>query len=68
LEDYVKKIGVLFGMENTFPGALVDRINAMELDGIKAEFVHLLRHGFGCIRGDAKSTVEKHVHGVSKMG
>jgi len=41
LEDYVKKIGVLFGMENTFPGALVDRINAMEIDGIQAEFVHV---------------------------
>jgi hypothetical protein len=43
LEDYVKKIGVLFGMENTFPGALVDRINAMEsegiIEGIQAEFV-----------------------------
>jgi hypothetical protein len=37
----VKKIGVLFGMENTFPGALVDRINAMELEGISAEFVSL---------------------------
>src|SRR5246127_129249 len=39
LEDYVKKIGVLFGMENTFPGALVDKINAMEIEGIHAEFV-----------------------------
>src|SRR5271155_4657662 len=28
-------------MENTFPGALVDRINAMEIEGIKAEFVHV---------------------------
>jgi hypothetical protein len=35
----LKKIGVLFGMENTFPGALVERINSMELDGIRAEFV-----------------------------
>jgi glutathione synthase/RimK-type ligase-like ATP-grasp enzyme len=35
----VKKIGVLFGMENTFPGALVERINSMNLDGITAEFV-----------------------------
>src|ERR1700722_2102400 len=35
----VKKIGVLFGMENTFPGALVERINSMDLDGICAEFV-----------------------------
>jgi glutathione synthase/RimK-type ligase-like ATP-grasp enzyme len=37
----VKKIGVLFGMENTFPGALVERINSMNVDGITAEFVEL---------------------------
>ena len=37
----MKKIGVLFGMENTFPGALVDRINSMEIEGIRAEFVHV---------------------------
>ncbi len=37
----MKKIGVLFGMENTFPSALVDKINAMEIDGIQAEFVHV---------------------------
>jgi hypothetical protein len=37
----LKKIGVLFGMENTFPGALVDRINSMELEDIRAEFVHV---------------------------
>ncbi len=35
----MKKIGVLFGMENTFPGALVERINSYKLDGISAEFV-----------------------------
>lgn len=33
------KIGVLFGMENTFPPALVDRINSMKPDGIRAEFL-----------------------------
>jgi hypothetical protein len=37
----MKRIGVLFGMENTFPGALVERINAMHLDGISAEAVHI---------------------------
>src|SRR6202012_2625984 len=41
LEDYVKKIGVLFGMENTFPSALVDKISSMDVDGIQAEFVHV---------------------------
>jgi hypothetical protein len=40
-EDDLKKIGVLFGMENTFPGALVDKINSMEVEGVHAEFVHL---------------------------
>ena len=37
----MKKIGVLYGMENTFPGALADRINSMDLDGITAEMVHI---------------------------
>jgi glutathione synthase/RimK-type ligase-like ATP-grasp enzyme len=35
----MKKIGVLFGMENSFPGALVERINSLDADGITAEFV-----------------------------
>jgi hypothetical protein len=33
------KIGILFGMENTFPGALVERINAMQVPDVTAEFV-----------------------------
>ncbi len=33
----MKMIGVLFGVENTFPGALVDRINSMEVKDIFAE-------------------------------
>lgn len=40
-ESALKKIGVLFGMENTFPGALVDRINSMEIEDIRAEFVQV---------------------------
>src|SRR5580704_4215574 len=35
----MKKIGVLFGMENSFPGALVEHINARHDEGIQAEFV-----------------------------
>ncbi len=35
----MKKIGILFGMENSFPGALVEHINGRNLDGIRAEFV-----------------------------
>jgi len=46
----VKKIGVLFGMENTFPGALVERINSKNIDGISAEFVEI-----GAIRLDKPS-------------
>ncbi len=37
----MKKIGILFGQENTFPGAFVERINSMQIDGIRAEFVQL---------------------------
>ncbi len=37
----MRKIGILFGMENTFPGALVDRINSMSAPGIEAEFIKL---------------------------
>jgi glutathione synthase/RimK-type ligase-like ATP-grasp enzyme len=35
----MKLIGVLYGMENQFPPALVDRINSMQLAGIRAEHV-----------------------------
>ncbi|MEP7117979.1 MAG: hypothetical protein ABI880_10375 [Acidobacteriota bacterium] len=35
------RIGVLFGMENVFPGALVERINGMGVPGISAEFVEI---------------------------
>jgi hypothetical protein len=37
----MRKIGILYGMENTFPAALVDRINAMKVEGLSAEHVHL---------------------------
>ena len=33
----MKKIGVIFGMETTFPPALVDKINSMNEPGIQAE-------------------------------
>ncbi len=33
----MKKIGILFGQENTFPQAFVDRINAKKVKGIHAE-------------------------------
>lgn len=37
----MKTIGVLFGMENVFPGALVERINGMGIPDVKAEFVQI---------------------------
>src|SRR6267154_6363222 len=37
----MKKIGIIYGMENTFPGALVDRINSREVAGVSAEHVHI---------------------------
>ena len=33
----MKKIGILFGQENTFPQAFVDRVNAKNVKGITAE-------------------------------
>src|SRR5215813_10804109 len=33
----MKKIAIVFGMENTFPPALVEKINAMKVDGVTAE-------------------------------
>lgn len=37
----MKVIGLLFGMEQTFPPALVERINTMEADNVRAEFVKI---------------------------
>jgi hypothetical protein len=37
----MKRIGILYGMENTFPPALIDRINAMGVAGILADSVTL---------------------------
>jgi len=37
----MKKIGILFGQERSFPPALIDRINSKEVDGITAEAVSI---------------------------
>ncbi len=37
----MRKIGILFGQENTFPPALVERINSLSPEGISAEFVRI---------------------------
>src|SRR6186997_581503 len=35
----MKKIGILFGKENSFPPAFVERVNAKGVKGVEAEFV-----------------------------
>ena len=37
----MKKIGILFGKERTFPQAFVDRVNAKAPKGIQAELAHI---------------------------
>ena len=37
----MKKIGIIFGMETTFPPALVDKINSMGEPGIQAELAQI---------------------------
>src|ERR1035441_10636848 len=39
--DFMKKIGILFGKERSFPEAFVDRVNQKKVDGISAEPVHI---------------------------
>ena len=36
-----KKIGILYGMENTFPPALVDRINSRNIPDVEAEHIKI---------------------------
>jgi glutathione synthase/RimK-type ligase-like ATP-grasp enzyme len=35
----MKKIGILFGKENSFPPAFVERVNSKGIKGVEAEFV-----------------------------
>lgn len=35
----MKKIGILFGKERTFPKAFVERVNSKRIEGVSAEFV-----------------------------
>ncbi|MBS1835261.1 MAG: hypothetical protein JST65_21250, partial [Acidobacteria bacterium] len=37
----MKKIGILYGMENTFPPALVDKINSLKVPGVVAEHIKI---------------------------
>ena len=37
----MRKIGIIYGMENSFPSALVDRINQKSVPGVMAEHIHI---------------------------
>ncbi len=37
----MKKIGILFGQENTFPWAFIDRVNSKQIEGVVAEPVSI---------------------------
>ena len=37
----MRKIGILYGMESTFPPAFVDEINGRKVDGIVAEHLKI---------------------------
>ncbi len=37
----MKKIGILFGKERSFPNAIVERINSKNVEGVVAEHVHI---------------------------
>ena len=37
----LRKIGILYGMENTFPSAFVDEINSRKIDGVVAEHLKI---------------------------
>jgi len=45
--ESMNRIGIVYGMENTFPPALVDKINSMRVPGIVAEHVRI-----GAVRMD----------------
>lgn len=37
----MRRIGILFGLENSFPGALVEEINQRNVPGVRAEFAEI---------------------------
>jgi len=45
----MKRIGIMHGMERTFPDALIERINSKNEAGIQAELVKIDK----CIQGEA---------------
>src|SRR3974390_2896032 len=57
----MKKIGIMCGMENTFPPALVEKINSMNVPDVKAEFVKI-----GGIRMDEAKKYEVIIDRISQ--
>ncbi len=49
----MKKIGILYGQENTFPFAVIDKINSMNVPGIMAEAVQVDKVSQGAASGYA---------------
>lgn len=49
----MKKIGILFGQEDTFPWAVIEKINSQRIDGIQAEPVRIDRLAQGAPSGYA---------------
>src|SRR5690242_2584086 len=37
----MRKIGIIYGMENTFPSAFVDRVNSKNVPGVVAEHIRI---------------------------
>ena len=56
-----QRIAIVFGMENTFPGALVARINDMNVPGVRAEYLQI-----GGLRLDAPSPYRVIVDRISQ--
>ena len=42
----MKKIGILFGQERSFPMAFIDRVNSKAIEGITAELVDFVPGDF----------------------
>ena len=53
---FMKKIGILFGKERSFPKAFVERVNSKNIEGIIAEPVHIDK----VMQGEAKRICRDH--------
>ncbi|WP_420238977.1 ATP-grasp domain-containing protein [Telmatobacter bradus] len=58
----MKRIGILFGIENSFPGALAEEINLRQVDEVTAEFVRV-----GAISGTADASYAVIIDRISHL-